>query len=391
MLDYESLIDITGITLCLTDACNLRCKYCFVNQSPNYMSLQTAKDSVDFLIKKSKNDFVNIRLFGGEPLLVWNQIIVPLVQYAKDKNYKIRFSIVSNGILLSQDKIDFMKKNNIKFFFSMDGDKETQDENRPLINNESSFDILKEKIPMILDNYPNIVPRGTIVSDKVQNLYKDIMFLKNCGFKQCSSFVNELEDWSDTSIEILKSEIAKYMIYFISEQSKETLSTDFIKWHPFYYGLKEYIELKKKSISNLQPYGIRACGLGLNDLNINYNGDIFTCNNLVTHDIENNPYYIGNIYSNIDKSRHIELLKLFIGQKLISEEPDLCKDCIRKSICNKGFCHSKSFIKLGKLNVKTKIRCLFDSFLVNYSGFAYEVLFNSENNNVFKKSLKTDF
>jgi len=33
----------------VTDDCNLQCRYCFVQQQPHYMTLQTAKDIADWL------------------------------------------------------------------------------------------------------------------------------------------------------------------------------------------------------------------------------------------------------------------------------------------------------------------------------------------------------
>ena len=30
---------LSNIMLCVTDACNLACRYCFVEQHPNYMTL----------------------------------------------------------------------------------------------------------------------------------------------------------------------------------------------------------------------------------------------------------------------------------------------------------------------------------------------------------------
>ena len=80
----------------ITDDCNLACHYCFVQQKPHYMDLQTAKDAVDFLwnnyqIKKEKKlptDNPYINFFGGEPTLLWDEIIEPLSIYIRN-NYEL--------------------------------------------------------------------------------------------------------------------------------------------------------------------------------------------------------------------------------------------------------------------------------------------------------------
>lgn len=402
MIDYEKLVDIKNLTLNLTDDCNLKCRYCFVIQNPNYMSLQVAKDAVDLLIKYNKqlqydNDVppACIKLFGGEPLLMWNQVIVPLVEYALvEKRYRVKFSITTNGTLLTRDKIDFIKRHDIDIMLSMDGDKDTQDSNRPFKNVDlSSFDVLEDKIEMIVKSFPKILMRGTIVPDKANKVFDNIMFAKNCGFRNVGSFINELDDWPDEYMDILRSEVTKYMYYFISEMSKDHLSDDFILWQPFDIALHEYKDIKK-IISEKRPYqliGVKTCGLGLNYIAVNYKGDIFSCHDMVSFGDKNNPYCIGNIYTGIDRDRHIALLSKYIGHQLKSEEPELCKDCIRRYICNNGFCHARSFVKNGDMTSKTRARCLFNSYLVESAGFACEVLMRTEENNAFKDLLKTDF
>ena len=64
-----------------------------------------------------------------------------LIEYLV-KKYQDQFtwSITTNGTLLTEEKIQCFKENNGSILWSIDGDKETQDYNRPLITGESSFD-----------------------------------------------------------------------------------------------------------------------------------------------------------------------------------------------------------------------------------------------------------
>ena len=78
---------ITSAFLNVTDECNCRCVYCFENKHPHHMSLQTAKDTIDFLAKNAEkeNCIPSINFFGGEPTLMWDSVIIPSVLYAKEK------------------------------------------------------------------------------------------------------------------------------------------------------------------------------------------------------------------------------------------------------------------------------------------------------------------
>ena len=53
-----------------------------------------------------------INFFGGEPLLQFDQIIVPLVEENKEVN-NLTFGITTNGVLLDEDKVDFFYKHKI--------------------------------------------------------------------------------------------------------------------------------------------------------------------------------------------------------------------------------------------------------------------------------------
>ena len=97
---------ITNVCLNVTDSCNLKCIYCFVNNQPHYMDLQVAKDTVDFLYNNYQEkakllenvNTPNITFFGGEPMLMYNEIIKPTVEYAAGAYPGLfSFNITTNG------------------------------------------------------------------------------------------------------------------------------------------------------------------------------------------------------------------------------------------------------------------------------------------------------
>ena len=90
--------DITMITLIIIQKCNLRCSYCFGDNGTysdsGIMDIKTAKKSIDFLLEKSKSEFLTVCFFGGEPLLNF-RLIKEVIDYCKQKevetNKKIGF------------------------------------------------------------------------------------------------------------------------------------------------------------------------------------------------------------------------------------------------------------------------------------------------------------
>ena len=124
---------LTNICLNVTDACNLACRYCFVEQNPHYMTYEIAEKTVHFILNNLKkknekfktNERCSITYFGGEPTLMWNEIIVPLTTYIRKNNFPIDLTITTNGTLLNKERIQFLKDNNIFPLLSIDGNSNT--------------------------------------------------------------------------------------------------------------------------------------------------------------------------------------------------------------------------------------------------------------------------
>lgn len=129
----KDILPITEICANLTEDCNFACRYCFTEHHPNHMSYKVAQDIVHWLDNNAKISsqiqekevIPHMGFFGGEPSLKWDDIIVPIVNYVKENNIKMTFSITSNCSLLTPDKVDFLRMNNIGLLISMDGGRET--------------------------------------------------------------------------------------------------------------------------------------------------------------------------------------------------------------------------------------------------------------------------
>ena len=176
----------------LTDNCNLACSYCFVKQKPLEMTYEIAEKSVEWLLSNHSNDSTPlVTFFGGEPLLKYDDIIVPIVEKYKEK---ITFSITTNGTLLDEDKVDFFFKNNVGILLSFDGVKEVQNTQR--VGKEiNSFDTVRDNIPYLLLRFPNTTMRMTLTKLAIPHLYDTILLAEEFGFKNITFCPNAYEDW----------------------------------------------------------------------------------------------------------------------------------------------------------------------------------------------------
>lgn len=295
----NKLPKIVGGFLNITQKCNLACKYCFVYQQPLDMSYQVAKDAADFYANNAKetNDMPSINYFGGEPLLRWDDIIVPLTEYIRETyGDKYKLGMTTNGILLDEEKLEFMKKHKIGFLFSIDGDKETQDNNRPFHNGKGSFDLLVDKIPMFLKYNPNATFRATVDHDNVYNMANNYKFAVDMGYNNVFMIPNIFTEWTDEEKAELENQSRLIADMYISllKQGKR------VEFNQFRDAQKKIVRLKKLNGNNsyrdggIKFPGFGRCGLGATKFaSIGMSGDVFSCQELVESPTLGDKFKIG--------------------------------------------------------------------------------------------------
>lgn len=386
---------LTGI-LNLTDSCNLACHYCFVQQQPHFMTYEIAKDSIDWLcqnyiIKKEKNILnkdsnVGIQFFGGEPMLLYDDIIVPIMYYIEKKYTNIPFNIgiTTNGTLLNEERIKFLKKHHVGILLSIDGDKTTQDLTRPCRNGQSSFDLVIQNIPNILKYYPQTTFRATVSQENVKQLFHNFLFAEAIGFKQCFFSINEREEWTEENLLIAEQEVSKIFQYYmiLLQNNIMPILTSSLIIDSFKIALLLYDSIINKTkliIDNKLDSSI--CGIGIQHISINFKGDLFTCQEQDSRNNTNDIFNIGNIYTGINKNKHIQLLNSIYNNNnniIQCNDLNICKTCKTKIKCKEWICPSTNNDLFNKINMKSKISCRYRNAYVNNALTLLQLLGNNK-------------
>jgi len=159
---------ITSLTLEVTEACNLRCRYCiFSGGYTNWrshgrrrMSDVTALGAIDLYLDHCKDsDTVMVGFYGGEPLLNFD-LIRRCCDYVKSrerdnrKHRDIRFSLTTNGTLLTDEVLEYLIHNNFSLSFSLDGPREVHDRYRVSADDRGTFEVVFQSIQRIYKEYP---------------------------------------------------------------------------------------------------------------------------------------------------------------------------------------------------------------------------------------------
>jgi MoaA/NifB/PqqE/SkfB family radical SAM enzyme len=118
----EAFLDASrSVMLMTTYECQLRCDYCRVDRGPRRMDEKTALRAADLLLS-SRAAHLILNFFGGEPLLAWDLVRkTALYARARRAGRPLRINLTTNGLLLDDEKLEFLKSVDGYVHLSLDG------------------------------------------------------------------------------------------------------------------------------------------------------------------------------------------------------------------------------------------------------------------------------
>lgn len=349
-VNYKIKPAIKAMCLNMAHDCNLKCEYCFASQGNfkgerNLMSYEVGKKAFDFLVKSSgKRVNLEVDFFGGEPLMNFDTV-KKLVEYGKSleekHNKKFRFTITTNGVLLDDEKIDYINENMCNVVLSIDGRKDVNDKMRKTVNEKGSYDT-------IINNFKKFVAkrgdkdyfaRGTYTSYNL-DFAEDVKHLREIGFDKISvepvvAKPEEKYALKDEHIEILNAEYVKLAKHYIDSYSDKDKRFQF---YHFNIELDGGPCIYKRSI---------GCGAGTEYLAVTPEGDFYPCHQFVGE----KEFIIGNVNEGITKE---EVVSKFRNVS-VNEKP-ICKQCWAKYYCSGG-CHANAYNFNKDFNIPYKVGC----------------------------------
>lgn len=340
---------VKAMCLHIAHDCNLRCEYCFASTGDygvgrKRMSLETGKKAIDFLLEKSL-DRKNLELdfFGGEPLMNWD-VVKEIVIYAreKEKEYgkKFRFTITTNGLLLTDDKIDFINKEMSNVVLSIDGRKEVNDRMRKRVDGTGSYDKITDSFKKLVDKRGDkeYYVRGTYTKYNL-DFSNDVMHLYELGFDQIS--VEPVMADPEMPYAITKSDLPKIFKEYEILADKLQKVYEQGKFVNFFHFMLD-LDQGPCAIKRL-----RGCGCGNEYVAITPDGDIYPCHQFVG--IED--FKMGNL----DEGTFNEEMKSYFAGSHVYSKPE-CKKCWAKFYCSGG-CNANNYIYEGDIHNAHKLSC----------------------------------
>ncbi len=340
---------IKALCLHVAHTCNLNCSYCFASQGKYkgdraLMSFETGKRAFDFLIENSGTRHnLEVDFFGGEPLMNWG-VVVKLVEYArsieKQHNKNFRFTLTTNGVLLDDEKIDFLNENMSNVVLSLDGRPEIHDHFRKDYSGKGSYDAIVPKFKRLVEKRggKNYYMRGTFTHNNV-DFTNDIFHMADLGFKELSMepVVCPPGDPYALTKEDLPKLFEQYEILAKEMLKRKKEGNGFTFYH-YMLDLKNGPCIYKR---------ITGCGSGTEYMAVTPWGELFPCHQFVGDE----KYSLGNIWDGVKNTAVQDEFR-----KCNAYARPECKDCWARLYCSGG-CAANAYHATGSISGTYEYGC----------------------------------
>ncbi len=186
--DTSKLNDELTVVFSLTERCNCRCSYCFLDalNVGEKMPLSYIHKGIDLAISLANGRPITLAAFGGEPTIevkLLKEMVTYSKKVAKKSGVKFKYAITTNGIT-SDDTLLFLCENNFKVSLSMDGIPKVQNFQRPLQDANPSSNKVEKTIKKLVKENLDVKIRATVTNFSLDYMEDSVRYLANLGIKK---------------------------------------------------------------------------------------------------------------------------------------------------------------------------------------------------------------
>ncbi len=301
------------VTLHLTNACNLQCRYCYVCQGKQFMSREVARAAVN--LAASSGTRCGVVFFGGEPLLCKARIMdtVSYGQSLQDQGKgNFYYKLTTNGTLMDDDFLQYAAAHDILIALSHDGVQAAHDCNRVYPDGQGSFDQLQQRAKALLKLQPYAPAMMTISPNTVQYYAQGVDYLYGLGFRYLICSMDYAGAWTDETLEELRKQYLKLAKWY----RRMTIREEKFYLSPF--------EVKISSHIHRTNYHQERCELGKKQLSVAPDGKLYPCVQFVGDE----AYCIGDVFSGVNEDKRMALYGINEAEK------ESCTTCAIRDRCN---------------------------------------------------------
>ena len=317
---YQFIINVTN-------RCSLACVYCYA-ESPapktaaRDMTVETFRSIWQYAHRINPDRESSIILHGGEPLLVFDSLVEEMRQ-ARSYNSNISFSLQTNALGITPERVALIKELGISVGLSLDGPPDINDSQR------GNYKGTIRGIKLLRDAglpTPILIVLTRVVCEAIDSIIDH--------FVECDLFDLAFSPMIPSGVGRQNAHLAP-----TSRQYGEAL----IKaWHRLMYHralgkplvIRELNRYILNLSTNIRPSmcGRTSCGAGRALWGIDVDGSVYPCDMLIGHQ----EMLIGHI-TDIDLetvANHLDIHPLFNLDRVENVEP--CNNCRWEKVCSRG-------------------------------------------------------
>ena len=348
----------------VTDFCNFRCGYCFIENNLKGPSTAMSKDLADKVIKVLINEIkqvpeFRVTFYGGEPFSN-SEIVFYIIEKLEEASKKFLFSCVTNGSLITEDIAKKLKQHNVAVGLSLDGWANI-DKNRVFTDGKETFYSALKALAILKEASVNTGISCTITKQNYMHAEEIIEFLQKLGVRTIGfNLLTRLKEPSKFEVPDPK-QLAHYLFAAYLKAKELHMFEDRIDNRRANYFFKEIFHI----------YDCPAFG---QLIFFSPTGTVGPCHAF---------YPSGKYQIPIKEDLKIQEEPLF--HKWLEIGTLKNKDCMRCAaigICGGG-CAYDIYVKTGQLGIKEDYFCTFQNEILKLL-ISYNFLLESQKNKIAK-------
>lgn len=324
------------LTFILTEACNLRCSYCYQGRYPkSELDPKTAVAAARAACEHGA-DHLALTFFGGEPLLrreALFEILEATQSLGLAHGVPVSAKVATNGVLLDADFVRRAHRAGLFVSLSLDGTREAHDRHRRARDGAGSWNDACRALGLLADSGLPFAVYSVVTPDTAQHMAASLRFLWERGARVLVNTLDLTAEWTSAALRVLR------------EQYREVAA--------FYAGL-----LGRREAFHLEPFDSRisqrtrhdewqSCSPGVRQLTVAPDGTLYGCVEFAYRRL----HPLGTARGWLRR----EAVRGLLGERKGLDPA--CGGCGVKDRCNKS-CACLNLRTTGKINTPPASLCL---------------------------------
>lgn len=324
-------LKVRALSLAVAQKCNLGCTYCYAQQGSfgnarKNMETEAAVAAVELLFREIQpGESVHLTFLGGEPLMnrsLIRESTALAYELGGAAGVQTKFSITTNGTLLTEEDGDFFERYGFAVTVSLDGIEEVHDSLRPFQNGRGSYHrVIKNLRPLLSNQRQMQVSARVTVTPKNLRLRETLDELLGLGFHSVGfSPMLHAPSGKDEMQTASLMEMLAQMINCGKEFELRTVRGERYAFSNLAVAIREIHK------GTHRPY---PCGAGGGYLGVSASGELYACHRFV----EDSEARFGDVWKGVDVAKQSR----WLHERHVHRQTP-CSECWARYLCGGG-CH----------------------------------------------------